>query len=258
MDIDYLYKTLTKEHFFSKILKNLTNIIELMQKQTNKSQNIKDFLSKLAQNLTQNYFLKIQAQLQAKQEFLLVNFYSNITNYLANIHDKNQHSNKYLSDLLERLLTSSNNNTSNENFVSIIRLKFANTLLSSSSNSDLLHICEKKYLNFEYKLFNMGVHFYLMHDDNCQKKSNIEDIDNEENDDEENDVSDDSTFIKSYFRNLFEKYNLFKQLSIKIDSSIELMINDLILKYSFRFKLIEVLNLFNYDFKSFLFIFLFI
>jgi hypothetical protein len=31
----------------------------------------------------------------------------------------------------------------------------------------------------------------------------------------------------------YEKYNLFKQLNIKIDSSVELMLNDLIFKYSF-------------------------
>ena len=43
----------------------------------------------------------------------------------------------------------------------------------------------------------------------------------------------------------YEKYNLFKQLNIKIDSSVELMLNDLIFKYSFRFKLIEVGNYFR-------------
>jgi hypothetical protein len=220
-------------------------LIHPIKEKTNNAQNLKEFLSKLSQNLTQNYFVKIQTQLNSKQEFILVKFYSVVTNYLASFYDltnKNQQSNKYLSDLLDRLLLSqSNNNISvnNENsFISIIRLKYAYNLLSLHSKNDLLQICEKKFQNFEYKLFNMGVSFYLLHDDNSQKKSIINE--NEEEDDNDVDNLDQTNLIKNYFKNLFEKYNLFKQLNIKIDSSVELMLNDLIFKYSFRFKLIEV------------------
>jgi hypothetical protein len=84
----------------------------------------------------------------------------------------------------------------------------------------------------------MGVSYYLLHDDNSQKKSIINE--NEEEDDNDVDNLDQTNLIKNYFKNLFEKYNLFKQLNIKIDSSVELMLNDLIFKYSFRFKLVEV------------------
>ena len=172
-------------------------------------------------------------------------FYSILTNYLACFYDianKNLQSNKYLGDLLDKLILNQNNSANiaiNENsFISIIRLKYAFNLLSFQSNNNLLQICEKKFPNFEYKLFNMGVSYYLLHDDNGQKKSLQNE--NKDHDDNEDDSFDYPNMLDNYFKNLFQKYNLFKQLNIKIDSSVELMLNDLILKYSFRFKLIEV------------------
>ena len=234
VDIEYLHKILTKESFFAKILHHLTSIVELIKiKGNKKSESLKELLSKTTQNLTQNYFLKIQSQLHTSQQSALIKFLDESSSVLANYYDFSN-KNQYLSELLDQLLftQSSNNSNQNENsFILSIRLKFAYKVLS---NQHLLQICEKKFQNLEYKLFNMAVSYYLLYDENSQKKvNNLDDIDFDQD-------IDDFKLIELYLKSLFEKYNLFKQLDIKLQPSIELMLNDLIFKYSFRFKLIEV------------------
>jgi hypothetical protein len=209
-----------------------------VKQKTQKSQNLKEHFVKLSKNLTQNIFLKIQTQLKTKQQINLIKFYTELTNYLALFYDltnKNQTQNKYLGELLEQLLFNQSNNENS--FLLIIRLKYAYKLLSSENNG-LFQLCEKRFQNFEHKLFNMAVNYYLIYDDNTQKQNNIVLNDGDEDDVESDD--EDSRFIEFYFKYLFEKFNFFKQLNIKFQSNIELMLNDLIFKYSFRFKLIEV------------------